>query len=69
MRFSEVIGLRWDRVDLDAMTLTVEETKTGEPPVIPVARQPGAAGARRNQPCARHEKQPETISHAFPVPE
>ena len=39
MRLSEVIELRWDRVDLDAMTLTVEETETGEPLAIPVARQ------------------------------
>ena len=31
MRISEVIGLRWERVDLGAMTLVVEETKTGGP--------------------------------------
>ena len=47
MRFSEVIELRWDRVDLDAMTLTVEETKTGEPLVIPVVRQLAAILERR----------------------
>ena len=47
MRFSEVIELRWDRVDLDAMTLTVEETKTGEPLVIPVVRQLTAILERR----------------------
>ena len=47
MRFSEVIELRWDRVDPDAMTLTVEETKTGEPLVIPVVRQLTAILERR----------------------
>ncbi|MCY4560167.1 MAG: integrase family protein [Chloroflexi bacterium] len=39
MRHSEVLELRWDRVDLDAMTVTVEETKTGEPLEIPIVRQ------------------------------
>ena len=47
MRFSEVIELRRDRVDLDAMTLTVEETKTGEPLVVPVVRKPAAILERR----------------------
>ena len=47
MRFSEVIELRWDRVDLDAMTLTVEDTKTGEPLAIPVVRQLAAILERR----------------------
>ena len=39
MRHSEVLELRWDRVDLDAMTVTVEETKSGEPLEIPIVRQ------------------------------
>ena len=47
MRFSEVIELRWDRVDLDAMTLTIEETKTGEPLELPVIRQLAAILERR----------------------
>ena len=47
MRFSEVIELRWDRVDLDAMTLMVEDTKTGEPLVISIARQLAAILERR----------------------
>ena len=56
MRFSEVIGLRWDRVDLEAMTLTVEETKTGEPLVIPTVRQLAAILERR---LAERESFPE----------
>ena len=47
MRHSEVLELRWDRVDLDAMTLTVEETKSGEPLEIPIIRQVGAMLERR----------------------
>ena len=47
MRHSEVLELRWDRVDLDAMTLTVEETKTGEPLGIPIVRQVAAILERR----------------------
>ena len=47
MRHSEVLELRWDRVDLDAMTLTVEETKTGEPLEIPIVRQVAAILERR----------------------
>ena len=56
MRFSEVIGLSWDRVDLDAMTLTVDETKTGEPLVIPIVRQLAAILERR---LAERERFPE----------
>ena len=47
MRHSEVLELRWDRVDMDAMTLTVEETKSGEPLEIPVVRQVAAILERR----------------------
>ena len=47
MRHSEVLELCWDRVDLDAMTLTVEETKSGEPLEIPVVRQVAAILERR----------------------
>ena len=42
-----VIELRWERVDLDAITLTFEETKTGEPLVIPIVRQLTAILERR----------------------
>ena len=47
MRHSEVLELHWDRVNFDAMTLTVEETKTGEPLVIPIVRQLAAILDRR----------------------
>ena len=47
MRHSEVLELRWERVDMDAMTLTVEETKSGEPLEIPVVRQVAAILERR----------------------
>ena len=47
MRHSEVLELRWDRVDLDAMTVTVEETKSGEPLEIPIVRQVAAILERR----------------------
>ncbi|MDE0386839.1 MAG: integrase arm-type DNA-binding domain-containing protein [Defluviicoccus sp.] len=47
MRHSEVLELRWDMVDLDAMTLVVEETKTGEPLEIPIVRQVAAILERR----------------------
>ena len=47
MRHSEVLELRWDQVDLDAMTLTVEETKSGEPLEIPIVRQVAAILERR----------------------
>ena len=47
MRHSEVLELRWDRVDLDAMTLTVEDTKSGEPLEIPIVRQLAAMLERR----------------------
>ncbi len=47
MRHSEVLELRWDRVDFDAMTLTVEETKSGEPLEIPIVRQVAAILERR----------------------
>ena len=47
MRRSEVFGLRWTQVDFAAMTLRVEETKTGEPLELPVTRQAGAILERR----------------------
>ena len=47
MRHSEVLELCWDRVDFDAMTLVVEETKSGEPLEIPIVRQVAAILERR----------------------
>ena len=39
MRLGEVLGLRWDRVDSGTGTLRVDDTKTGEPLVLPITRQ------------------------------
>ena len=47
MRLGEVFELRWDRVDLGAMTFRVEDTKTGEPLELPVVRQVAALFERR----------------------
>ena len=47
MRRSEVFGLGWSQVDLEAMTLRVEETKTNEPLEFPVTRQLAAILERR----------------------
>ena len=47
MRRSEVFELRWEQVDLAALTLKVEETKTGEPLELPVTCQLGAILERR----------------------
>ena len=47
MGHSEVLELGWDREDLDAITLTVEETKSGELLEIPIVRQVAAILERR----------------------
>ena len=47
MRRSEVFGLRWTQVDFAAMTLRLEETKTGEPLELPLTRQLAAILERR----------------------
>ena len=47
MRRAEVFGLRWAQVDMQALTLRVEETKTGEPLELPVTRQLAAILERR----------------------
>jgi len=36
MRHGEILGLRWDQIDLKKMTLTVEKTKSGRPRTIPL---------------------------------
>ena len=56
MRRSEVFGLRWTQVDFAAMTLRVEETKTGEPLELPLTRQLAAILERR---FAERERFPE----------
>ena len=47
MRRDEVLTLRWDRVDMEALTFRVEETKTGVPLELPVTRQLAAILERR----------------------
>ena len=39
MRRDEVLTLRWERVDMDALTFRVEETKTGVPLELPITNQ------------------------------
>ena len=47
MRRDEVLTLRWDRVDMEARTFRVEETKTGVPLELPITRQLAAILDRR----------------------
>ena len=47
MRRGEIVGLRWDRVDLERGIFRVEATKTGEPLELPITRQLAAILERR----------------------
>ena len=47
MRRDEVLTLRWERVDMDALTFRVEETKTGVPLELPITNQLAAILERR----------------------
>ena len=47
MRRDEVLTLRWERVDMDALTFRVEETKTGVPLELPITEQLVAILERR----------------------
>lgn len=47
MRRNEVLTLRWDRVDMEALTFCVEETKTGVTLELPITRQLAAIFRRR----------------------
>ena len=59
-----VLGLRWAQADMDAMALTVEESGTGAPLVLPLARQ---AWAILNRRLAERERFAErTRSWVFP---
>ena len=49
MRRGEIMGLRWDRVDLERRLFRVEATKTGEPLELPITRQLTALLDRRRQ--------------------
>ena len=52
MRRDEVLTLRWERVDMDALTFRVEETKTGVPLELPVTNQLAAILERRQAAAA-----------------
>ena len=47
MRLGEIFGLRWDQVDLERLTMRIEETKTGVPLELPITRQLAAILGRR----------------------
>ena len=47
MRQTEMLTLRWERVDMDALTFRVEETKTGVPLEPPISDQLAAILERR----------------------
>lgn len=47
MRRDEVLTLRGERIDLEARTFLVEETKTGVPPELPITRRLAAILERR----------------------
>ena len=47
MRLNEVLPLRWERVDREALIFMVEQTKTGVPLELPITRQLAAVLARR----------------------
>ena len=47
MRREEVLTLRWERVNMEALTFRVEETKTGVPLELPITRQLAAVLKRR----------------------
>lgn len=49
MRRGEIVGLRWDRVDLERRLFRVEATKTGEPLELPITRQLAALVERRRR--------------------
>ena len=52
MRRDEVLTLRWDRVDMDALSFRVEETKTGVPLELPITDQLAAILERRRTAAA-----------------
>ena len=66
MRREEVLTLRWERVDLKALTFRVEETKTGVPLELPVTRQLAAILERRL--AAVDDYPPSVRDWVFPSP-
>ena len=66
MRLREVLTLRWERVDMTALTFRVEETKTGVPLELPITRQLASILERRQ---AESESLPARIRDwVFPSP-
>ena len=66
MRLREVLTLRWERVDMSALTFQVEETKTGVPLELPITRQLASILERRQ---AESESLPaRTRDWVFPSP-
>ena len=66
MRLGEVLTLRWERVDMKALTFRVEETKTGVPLELPITRQLASILERRQ---AESESLPaHTQDWVFPSP-
>ena len=66
MRLREVLTLRWERVDMKALTFRVEETKTGVPLELPITRQLASILERRQ---AESESLPaRTRDWVFPSP-
>jgi integrase len=51
LRVSEVFSLRWERVSLSRRLLRIDETKTGEPLLLPITRQLAAVLERRRADC------------------
>lgn len=37
MHIQEVLALRWERSDTEGLSFRVDETKTGEPPELPIS--------------------------------
>ena len=52
MRRDEVLTLRWERVDMDALSFRVEETKTGVPLELPITNQLAVILERRRAAAA-----------------
>ena len=64
MRLTEVIALAWTQVDMAAMTVRIEDTKSGEPLEFPVTRQLAAILERRF--AEREQFAGKVIGWAFP---
>ena len=66
MRLREVLTLRWERVDMKALTFRVEETKTGVPLELPITRQLASILERRQ--AGRENLPARTRDWVFPSP-